>query len=56
MFQDVDDLVENFDANLHINNEPVNLDECVGPIYGKCKWFNVIKGFGFITPNVPLQT
>ena len=55
LFTDVDDLIENFDADLHIaNSEPVNLDECVGPIYGKCKWFNVIKGFGFITPNIPL--
>lgn len=51
----MDDLIENFDADLHISNaEPVNLDECVGPIFGKCKWFNVIKGFGFITPNIPL--
>lgn len=34
--------------------KPENLSDAIGPIQGKCKWFNVVKGFGFITPDDPL--
>ncbi|KAM7356816.1 protein lin-28 homolog [Cochliomyia hominivorax] len=30
---------------------PLDPKEVEGVRYGKCKWFNVAKGWGFITPN-----
>ena len=29
----------------------INLEGSIGPLRGTCKWFNVEKGFGFITPS-----
>ncbi|KAI8126443.1 Protein lin-28-like protein [Lucilia cuprina] len=33
------------------NRPPIEPYETEGVRYGKCKWFNVAKGWGFITPN-----
>ncbi|XP_055914206.1 protein lin-28 homolog [Eupeodes corollae] len=46
--EDVDEIDALFkDSNI----KDISISETQGVRYGKCKWFNVAKGWGFITPN-----